>query len=117
MSMTSSTRKRGVYKSKFLYDESPVLRSRSRNLSPLPIRTPDQLSVMSSIGSKHKTASKLMNISFSSTKNNNKIVRAELDVTMSDDDLYVSGDSDISVDSEDEIMATGSSNTFQAIKR
>lgn len=115
---TSSTRKRGVHKSQFLIDESPVLRSRSRILSPVPVRTPDlSLSFMESTDLNHRPGSKLMNISFSASKNDKKVARAELDVTMSDDDLYVSGDSDISVDSEDEIMATNSSMAFHGIKQ
>ena len=101
MSMASSTRKRGVCRSQFLIDESPVVRSRFRILSPSPVRTPDPLSLMKSINSKHSTGSRLMNISFCSARTEKKVVRTELDVTMSDDDV----DSDISVDSED-IMAT-----------
>jgi hypothetical protein len=73
---------------------------------------------MDTIDSKHRTASKLMNISFCSTKNDKNINRVvDLDVTMSDDDVYVSGDSDISVDSGDDVMATGSSNAFHSIQR
>jgi len=117
MSMTSSTRKRGVFKSNFLDDESPVSRSRSRILSPPPVRTPDISCFMESIDSKRRAASKLMDVSFYSTKNSAKADRAMLDVTMSDDDVNVSGDSDISVDSEDEVMAMGSSNIFQARER
>jgi hypothetical protein len=115
--MSTASRKRGVCKSQFLIDESPVVRSRSRILSPSSLRTPDPSILVDSIDSKHRTASKLMNISFCSTKNDKNINRVELDVTMSDDDVYVSGDSDISVDSEDDIMATGSSNAFHAIQR
>mmetsp|Transcript_3999 Transcript_3999/g.10462 ORF Transcript_3999/g.10462 Transcript_3999/m.10462 type:complete len:1482 (-) Transcript_3999:1127-5572(-) len=97
MSMTSSTRKRGVCKSQFLIDESPVVRSRFRILSPLPVRTTDPFSLTKSIDSKHNTTSRLMNISFCSARSEKRVVRTELDVTMSDEDV----DSDISVDSED----------------
>jgi hypothetical protein len=112
---TASSRKRGVYKSQFLIDESPVLRSRSRILSPLPTRTTELPFLTNSIDSIQRTESKLMNISFYSTNNEKKISRSDLDVTMSDDDLYVSGDSDISVDSEDEVMTTESSKAFRGV--
>jgi len=115
MSTTSSTRKRGVSKSHFLFDESPVSRSRSRMLSPLPVRTSDSFKFVDSIDSKQRTASKLMNISFSS--NEKKFSRQELDMTMSDDDLYVSGNSDISVESDDDMMTTGRTNKFNSIKQ
>jgi len=100
MSLNSSTRKRGVCKSQFLFDESPVSRSRSRISSPLPVRTPDISLIMGA-------APDLMDVSFCSKKNSAKADRMmlELDVTMSDDDINnISGDSDISVDSDDDIM-------------
>ena len=113
-STTSSTRKRGACKSQIFMDDSPVVRSRSRILSPLPDRTPEFPRLMHSVDSKPRTVSKLMNISFCSSKTDHKIIRADVDVTMSDDDVCLSGNSDISFDSEDEIMDTDASFAFHA---
>jgi hypothetical protein len=114
MSMASSTRKRGVCKSQFSDDESsPVSRSRSRILSPPSIRMSEASSFSASVDSKYRVGSRLMDVSFqSTTKSCVKINRAmaDLDVTMSDDDVNKScetngEDSDISVDSEDDDMS------------
>lgn len=105
LSTTSSNRKRGASRSKYVYDDSPVVRSRSRILSPFTTRTPE-LPNLNTIDSKPRSASKFLNISFCSSKNDSKIARADIDVTMSDDDVF-SGDSDISLDSEDEAAFHG----------
>ena len=65
-----------------------MVRSRSRILSLLPVRTPDPFSIDS------------------------KVVRTDLDVTMSDDDV----DSDISVDSEHEVIGTSPHTWPKSIK-
>ncbi len=91
---SSSTRKRGACKSHFFTDDSPVVRSRSRIMSPLPDRTPELPILLHSVDSKPRSTG-LMDISFSPK---------DREYTLSDDD--VTDDSDISFDNEHENVDT-----------
>merc|ERR1719464_1716665 len=86
MSMASSTKKRGNYKSQFSDDESPISRSRSRILSPPSIRTSDVSTFSASVDSKYRLGSRLMDVSFQSTSKSVTIDREMTNITMSDDD-------------------------------
>ena len=87
---SSSTRKRGACKSQFFSDDSPVVRSRSRIMSPLPDRTPELPILLHSAHSEPRSTG-LMDISFSPK---------DREYTISDDD--VTDDSDISFENEND---------------
>ncbi len=89
---TTSSRKRGASRSKFIDDDSPVVRSRSRLLSPFSSRTPE-LPCLTSIDSKPRSSAKRMNLSFFSSN-------TDANVVMSDDDA-LSRDSDSSIEMND----------------
>lgn len=107
---SSSTRKRGSCKAPFFGDDSPVVRSRSRMLSPLPDRTTEftRLS-LHSVHSKSRATGLLNTSSISFSPKDH-------DITMSDDDVNVSDDSDISFESENDNMDMDSPFGFNGTK-